>query len=380
MKKILSKIDKPLLVLMFISLIFGVMMVGSASSLKAYMAKSDSYFYFKRQLMFILVGLFGGFIIISNPIKKWKKYVYLGSVLVAGLLLYVLISEKVMNGVSGWLFIGSFGVQPSEFAKTFLILFLAFIFDNLMKYKTLDNKIKVLPFILPLIYVFLVFQQPDFGTMMILAGIAGVIFLLVPYDGKMKLVMTSFTIISVVVIVLAMVITGKGLTSSQLSRFNYKDPCTRYRETTGYQVCNGYIAINSGGLLGEGLGESKQKYLYLPEAHTDFIFAIIIEETGLAVGIAIILIYFIMIYRIIMIGRKSYNLQGTIICYGVATYIALHVMVNLGGVLGLIPLTGVPLPFYTYGGSFMLNLLVCLAFVQRTAIENKMFEQKHLIR
>jgi len=94
----------------------------------------------------------------------------------------------------------------------------------------------------------------------------------------------------------------------------------------------------------------------------------------------IILIYFIMIYRILMIGKKSYNLQGTIICYGVATYIALHVMVNLGGVLGLIPLTGVPLPFYSYGGSFMINLILCLAFVQRTAIENKIFEQKHLIR
>ena len=216
--------------------------------------------------------------------------------------------------------------------------------------------------------------------MMVLVGITGVIFFMVPYDKKTKLVMVSFTLISVLILALVMSITGKGLSDSQKSRFNFKDPCTRYREKTGYQVCNGYIAINSGGLLGSGYGNSKQKYLYLPEAHTDFIFAIIIEEMGLLVGILIILSYFIMIWRILMIGKRAYNLQGSIICYGVATYLALHVMINLGGVLGVIPLTGVPLPFYSYGGSFMINLLICLALVQRVSVENKIFEQRHIVR
>ena len=177
-----------------------------------------------------------------------------------------------------------------------------------------------------------------------------------------------------------MLLTGKGLSDSQKSRFNYKDPCTRYRQKTGYQVCNGYIAINTGGLLGSGYGNSKQKFLYLPEAHTDFIFAIIIEEMGLVSGILMLVAYFIIIWRIIRIGRRSYNLFGTIICYGVASLISLHILINLGGVLGVIPLTGVPLPFYTYGGSFMINLLICLGLVQRVAVENKMFEQKHLVR
>ena len=199
-------------------------------------------------------------------------------------------------------------------------------------------------------------------------------------DSACVLVMVSFTLISVLILALVMSITGKGLSDSQKSRFNFKDPCTRYREKTGYQVCNGYIAINSGGLLGSGYGNSKQKYLYLPEAHTDFIFAIIIEEMGLLVGILIILSYFIMIWRILMIGKRAYNLQGSIICYGVATYLALHVMINLGGVLGVIPLTGVPLPFYSYGGSFMINLLICLALVQRVSVENKIFEQRHIVR
>lgn len=380
MRKVLNKMDKPLLIVTIICLIFGLLMVGSASSLKAYMSKGDSYYYFKRQLLFIGLGLFAAYIIIRTPIKKWKNLIYLAVLGVTGALVYVLISEKVMNGISGWLFIGGFGIQPSEFAKTVLILFFALTFEKMMKVKFLSNVSKALPFVVPLVFVFLIFEQPDFGTMMILAGITVVIFLIVPYDKKTKFIMTTFTIISVLVLSLVLVLTGKGLSSSQMSRFNYKDPCTRYREKTGYQVCNGYIAINSGGLFGSGYGNSKQKYLYLPEAHTDFIFAIIIEEMGLIVGILIILAYFIVIWRIILIGRKSYNLQGTIICYGVASYIALHVIVNLGGVLGVIPLTGVPLPFYSYGGSFMINLLICLGLVQRTSIENKIFEQKHLVR
>ena len=139
---------------------------------------------------------------------------------------------------------------------------------------------------------------------------------------------------------------------------------------------NSYIAIKNGGIFGVGLGKSTQKYLYLPEAHTDFIFAIIIEETGLVAGAIIILAYFIIIWRILMIGKKSYNLQGTIICYGVATYIALHVMINLGGVLGLIPLTGVPLPFLSYGGSFCMCLIFALTFVGRICYENSLQKTK----
>ncbi len=380
MKKILNKIDKPLLILTFICLIFGVMMVGSASSLKAYMSRADSYFFFKRQLFFIAAGLFASFIVLKTPIKKWKDLIYVAVIGVLGSLVYVLLKGEVSNGITGWLFIGGFGIQPSEFAKTTLILFLALTFEKLMKIRSLSNIGKVLPFVIPVMFVFLIFEQPDFGTMMVLVGITAVIFLMVPYDGKTKWIMITFTIISILILALVMVATGKGLSESQKSRFNYKDPCTRYREKTGYQVCNGYIAINSGGLLGSGYGNSKQKYLYLPEAHTDFIYAIIIEEMGLIVGVVIILLYFLIIWRILMIGKKSYNLQGSIICYGVATLIALHVMINLGGVLGIIPLTGVPLPFYSYGGSFMINLLICLGLVQRVCIENKMFEQKHLVR
>ena len=380
MRKIFNKIDKPLFILTIICLVFGVMMVGSASSLKAYMSKQDSYFYFKRQILFIIIGLICSLVVVKTPIKWYRKIIYLVIAIVTGALFYVLFRGKVSNGITGWLFIGGFGIQPSEFAKTTLILYFALVFERYIKIKNISNVKKVLPFIVPFIFIFLVFLQPDFGTMMILVGITTVIFFMSPYDKKTKFIMTIFTIISILLLALVMVISGKGLSDSQKSRFNYRNPCTRYREKTGYQVCNGYIAINSGGLFGSGYGNSKQKYLYLPEAHTDFIFSIVIEEMGLISGIVILIVYFIMIWRIIMLARKSYNIQGSIICYGVATLISLHIIINLGGVLGIIPLTGIPLPFFSYGGSFMINLLICLGLVQRVSVENKIFEQKHLVR
>ena len=379
-RRIFNKIDKPLLVITILCLAFGVMMVGSASSLKAYMTKSNSYYYFIRQLFFIGVGFSLSNIITVIPIKKYKKLIYFILVCVFGALIYVLLNEKVMNGIKGWMFIMGFGIQPSEFAKTALILFFALSFDKMIKQKDVSFMSKSIPFIIAFIFITLIFKQPDLGTMLIILGIMFVFYLLAPYDKKTKLILMCIALSSVLIVAVTMLITGKGLNETQKSRFNFTKPCTRYRNETGYQVCNGYIAINSGGLLGTGYGNSKQKFLYLPEAHTDFIFAIIIEEMGLISGLLIMLAYFIMLWRIIMIGKRSYNLQGTVICYGIATYISLHIIINLGGVLGIIPLTGVPLPFYSYGGSFMINLLICIGLVQRVCVENKLFEQRNLVR
>lgn len=379
-RRILNKIDKPLFFTMIICLIFGLMMVGSASSLKSFMTKGDNYYYFFRQLFFVLTGLILFFIVIQTPTKRYNKLIYLGIITVIFGLVYVLLNQKVMNGIKGWLFIFGFGIQPSEFAKTILILFFAVYLEKISSSNSSNNVLKVFPFLIAGVFLFLIFEQPDLGTMVILFGITFMMYLLAPYDIKTKLVFAVFSLMSVVILILVMTFTSKGLSSMQKNRLNFTNPCSRYRQESGYQVCNGYIAINSGGLFGSGYGNSKQKYLYLPEAHTDFIFAIIIEEFGFVSGALILFMYFIVIWRTIKIGKKSYNIKGVIITYGVATYISLHVIINLGGVLGLIPLTGVPLPFYSYGGSFMWNLLICLGLVQRVSVENKLFEQKYLVR
>ena len=159
----------------------------------------------------------------------------------------------------------------------------------------------------------------------------------------------------------------------QISRLDFAYPCSQEKfYTTGNQVCNSYIAFNNGSLTGKGLGNSTQKYLYLAESHTDFIFAIIVEEFGFIGAILIILLYIILLYKIISIGNKSTSSRGAIICYGVAIYIFLHISINLLGIMGWLPLTGIPLPFLSYGGTFTLCLIIALSMVQRVAIESKM--------
>ena len=129
--------------------------------------------------------------------------------------------------------------------------------------------------------------------------------------------------------------------------------------------------MHNGGLFGTGLGSSTQKYLYLPEAHTDFIFAVLCEELGLVFGIVIVLGYFVMLFIILNIAKEAGNLRNSILAYGVFAYILAHILINLLGVLGLVPLTGVPLPFLSYGGSYNLNVIIALSIVQRVNIENK---------
>ena len=159
------------------------------------------------------------------------------------------------------------------------------------------------------------------------------------------------------------------LPKDKLARFDYKDPCSKYI-TTGNQLCNGYIAINGGGITGKGVGNSTQKYLYLPEAHTDFIFAIFVEEVGLIGAVLLIGTYFVLLVRIIVIGKRSSTVARRMICYGVCFYLFMHIMVNLTGVLGILPMTGVPLPFMSYGGSVCWCTLLALTMVFRISYEN----------
>ena len=164
---------------------------------------------------------------------------------------------------------------------------------------------------------------------------------------------------------------NKESTSRQESRFAFTNPCSRSLAKTGYQVCNAYIAINNGGLFGRGFGQSTQKFLYLPEAYTDFVFPIVVEEIGLLGATGVLLAYLLLLFQILVIARNATNLQDSIIAFGTFSYILVHILINLAGVLALIPMTGIPLPFLSYGGSFLLNLFVLLGLTLRVSANNK---------
>lgn len=380
MIRTLNKMDKLLLVLTIFMFLFGLFMIFDASSMRSFLAYGINTKYFSKQLLILIASFIMALIVMKIPLKRYNSLIYIIIFGIVAMLCILLISGEVTNNSKSWLYIGSFGIQPSEFAKVVIILFTA-IFYNI-NYKRLDNIVVALtPLGVGAIFTILTFLQPDGGTCLILFAISTLLFYASPVSRQIKFKITFIGLVIVVFGLLLIIATGKSpLSKMQQGRFNYFKPCTRYQDDSGYQVCNGYIAINNGKLFSIEPGNSKQKYLYLPEAHTDFIFPIIVEEMGLITGVIIILIYMVIIYRILLIGQKSYNLLNSTICYGVACYIFLHVVINLTGVLGLLPLTGVPLPFLSYGGSFALTLAASLALVQRVSIENYNFQKKRVLR
>lgn len=377
MKKIFSKMDKPLLFITIVFFVFGLIMVLSASSMESYMRYGSSpYYYFYKQAIFIFVGSILFFILIRIPTKVYKGFSYIFMLVILGCLGALSIYGYAANNAQSWFQIGPVNVQPSEFAKIISIVFLACYYDK--NKNNLDNIWTLVKPIIPVIIIFgLVAIQPDFGTAIIIALISFFMFFALPMSKLCRFKFTSLVFSLVILIGVVFILTGGSLLKGyQLERFNYRDPCLRYQEDSGYQLCNSFIAFKNGGVTGQGIGKSTQKYLYLPESYTDFIFPIIVEEWGLLVGVVIILLYLFVLFRIYMIARRAINLEGSLLAYGVCIYMFLHIAVNLVGVMGIGPLTGVPLPFLSYGGSYVVSLMVSLAIVQRVAIESNNNKKK----
>ena len=375
MKKLIKYIDKPLLIVTVILFIVGLIMVFSASNVTAYMSYAASpYNYFFKQGLVLLGGIFVFLLIINF---STKSYGVISGFLLIGFtasLVVLLIYGTAKNKAISWFDFGFFSLQPSEFIKVISIVFLATYYDR-NKNKLNSWTKSLFPIGICLLIAGLIFLQPDLGTTIIYGLIVIIIFLAVPIKGEIKYKTIFAGLGFVAVAAIVMFGSGKGvLLERQMERFDFKRPCDKIL-SNGSQVCNCYIAINNGGLTGVGLGNSTQKYLYLPEAYTDFIYAIIVEELGVITGVLLILTYIFVIFRILLIGRRCQNNRGAVICYGVAFYIFLHVAINLLGIMGLIPMTGVPLPFMSYGGSFTLCLIAALSLVQRVNIEENLTKE-----
>ena len=375
MKKIFANLNYLLLLLMIIYTTFGCLMIFSASSVSTVLRYGVSTDYFVvRQIIALVLAYVAGFFVLFVPttsrLYKWLSYViYAGILWLAGLFIY----GKVAGGALSWFEIGNRSLQPAEFVKLMLILFFAVYYSGLQKKK---NKINFLTMMFPMgiaiLVCGLVLAQPDLGGAIIIAAISMLVFFSLPFGKKEKWSVVKLGIGGVVIVAFLIFICDVQIIKPyQMQRFDYAKPCTKYSLDTGYQVCNGYIAIHNGGLGGVGLGNSTQKYLYLPEAHTDFIFPIICEELGLVVGIAVIIGYFVMLFIMLKIAKETDNLRSSILAYGIFCYFLIHILVNLLGVLGLIPLTGVPLPFLSYGGSYNLCVVVSLFVLQRIHYENR---------
>lgn len=383
MRKLLSKMDIPLLLIMLIFIVLGLTMIYSASSVSSVVRYGYApYHFFVRQAIFVGVSLFVGFtLIIRLPTRTYGALAWPLLIAIILALVLLFIKGEVTNNAQSWYDFGFFSLQPSEFAKSILIVFMA-VFYNKLNYKKTKN---IYSYLIPLasgaLIAGLVIMQPDLGSAAIIAGIVFLTFISIPLVKNNMIRFIKIIAIGLVIGLIVLLYSGADfLNSMQIDRLTFQNPCSRYTETTGYQVCNGFIAINNGGLFGVGLGNSTQKYLYLPESHTDFIFPIIVEELGLVTGILIILGYVFMLYRILKIAKSSENLRCSVLAYGTFWFLTLHILVNLLGILALIPLTGVPLPFLSYGGSFTVNVIIMLFVVERVNIENNINKTKREIK
>jgi cell division protein FtsW len=377
-KHIIRDMDKPLLIVTGLLILVGTLSIVSASANESISRYSNSsvYYYFYRHAFMLAVGIIGALVIHRLPTKYYKIIAPVLWVGVASLLVGLFIYGSVHRGALNWIPIAGVKVQPSEFSKPVIIVMISLLFERMNKkfnnnnfnpwiYTTLWIAIGV---VIPVI----VFFQDDLGTASIIFLISGFMYLAGPLDKKVRnkhiLILTLAAVLCISSYGMAK---GKIFSTEQVERLTqFYNPCSRY-DDSGYQICNCFIAINDGGITGLGIGKSKQKYSYIPEAYTDSIFAIIVEEEGLIMGLFILTLFAILVCRIINISRKASTMRGRYIAFGVAIYFMAHMMFNLGGLLGLLPLTGVPLPLISYGGSFTVSFLAAIALVQRVNIETK---------
>lgn len=368
------KLDRQLLIYTIILLIIGLIMMFSASNIAAMLRYHSSPFSFliKQGIWFSIAFIISFFVLLTDT----KKYYALSLIILAIfliLLVVVLLRNQFTNNARSWIKIGKFSLQPSEIIKIAYIIW-ASCYYNIQKDKLDHPFIALVPLLGAFLIAILIFIQPDFGTSVVFLAIAFFLFIINPISKKIKKpiyrLVGLFSLFLLFILIFKPDLINK-LPSEPKSRLNLHNFCSKERYfTDGNQMCNSLIAFNSGGLIGKGFTKSSQKYLYLPDSHTDFIFPIIVEELGAIGGIIIIILYMLMLYRIIIVGKNSLNNRNASICYAIAFYLFIHIFFNIGGVSALIPITGVPLPLLSYGGSFNITVLVSLFIVQRISIEN----------
>ena len=353
----MKKIDYPLLITVILLAVFGIIMIYSASNIWALYKFNDAFKFVKHQGLFFIIGLF--LLVFISKIKYTRYYEKANTILFLVLILLILVIipgiGTVRNGSRSWFGIGSFGLQPSEAAKIALIIFTSkYLVNNERNLK--DIKKGLLPILGIIFLVFgLIMLQPDFGTgVIIVISTIGLLFI-GGVNFKFFIRLGILGIIGVVVLILIAPYRLERI----LSFLNpWNDPLG-----SGFQIIQSLYAIGPGGLFGYGFLNSRQKHFYLPEPQTDFIFSIISEEFGFMGVLIVTSLFLIVIIRGFKIARKSDELFGKYLAFGITFQIAFQAILNLMVVVGLIPVTGVTLPFLSYGGSSLLITLCSIGIL-----------------
>lgn len=345
-RQFLNSYDKPLILAILALATFGIVAVFNSSVVSAYRDFGDQYHYVKDQALYLVVGVVLMFLVASIDYHRWYKLAIPLLVTTLILLLVVFIPGIGVTalGAKRWVNFGFFILQPTELAKLALVIYLSAWF-------TFKERGRLFPFLIFLsMVVGLIILQPDLGTAVIITAIAGVLYFI------------SGVPLTHVFVLIPLVIIGIGFLAIaapyRLIRITtYLNPDVDPLGSS-YHIRQILLALGSGGLFGLGLGKSRQKYEYLPEANTDSIFAIIAEEIGFFGSLLLILGFVLVIYRAYIISRRAPDRFGQLLSMGICIWFAFQTIINLSSMVALLPLTGVPLPLISYGGSSLISLLI----------------------
>ncbi|WP_336832520.1 FtsW/RodA/SpoVE family cell cycle protein [Staphylococcus pseudoxylosus] len=386
-KKRLKHLDIGIIISFIILSVIGVIMVYSASMVPASKGSLtngtpiEANYFMKRQLIFFIlsiciilfISMYFNIKVLRNT--STQKFLIVGTF---ALLILTLLIGKDVNGSRNWINLGLFSLQSSEFLKLVAIFYLSFILDKKLT-NNRDYKLKniVPPLGILGVGLVLVLMQGDLGGTLLTVAIIVAILMYSDIKNKIKIQILTITSIPVVLyIIYTLVFDSKNL--YRMKRIKVVLDPFKYENGDGYQLTNALVSISNGGVFGRGLGNGILKLGYLPEPHTDFIFTVISEELGLIGVLLILLMYGFIILKGFIYANKTRNHFYKLICVGVVSYLFMQVFVNIGGVSGLIPLTGVTLPLLSYGGSSILSISIALgillAVIREIKKETKVYE------
>jgi len=367
------KPDKAILYFAILMAIFGAIMIFDASVYKATAEWGDQFYFLKHQIIWIIIGLVPALLIYFWDYRKFLKLSFPLLITTIGLLLAVLLLGQERNGATRWLTVGPVDIQPAEFAKVALIMYLSsWLAKKDYNYKDLKEAFsnglwnELLSFIAILgIIASLIMLEPDLGTTIIICATSYIMFLMAGNSKAHTIGSLSILVLLFLLGVAAAILEPYRLQRVQtylslLFTGEVADP-----RGTGYQMQQILIGIGSGGILGKGFGQSRQRFGYLVEntAFTDSLFAVVLEELGLLGGTVIVFSWVFFLWRGLKIATNAPDKHGQLLAAGITIWLVLQALMNMAANVGLIPLTGIPNPFLTYGGSSTIVTLAGIAIL-----------------
>lgn len=357
-KKKNKKVDPIILGVVLILLVFGLVMISSAGIAVSKDRFGDEYHLFRRQLFFgVIPGLIALFIVQKIHYSLWRKMAVPVFALAVLLLILIFIPGfgVKLQGASRWLSLGPIQFQPTEFMKLAIILYLATWIESKGS-KIMDYKEGFLPFIGILgIVGFLIIKQPDVGTLGAISIISLVMFFVsgVPIKFMFALVGSGIALLATLI----------AVAPYRLNRLKTFADSTIDPQGIGYQISQALIAVGSGGIFGLGFGQSRQKFNYLPEPVGDSIYAIISEELGMIGAVALLILFILFALRGFKVARSAPDKFAALVATGVSSWIIFQAFINIAAIIGLIPLTGIPLPFVSYGSTSLVFVMIAVGIL-----------------